>query len=58
MGSGTVQLNPGGVLNHKYAGEWAVRGARVPYAVVRSTGVALTPRFNVAGSITYVLSNY
>lgn len=33
-----VQLNPGGVLNHKYAGEWAVRTAGVPYAVIRSTG--------------------
>ncbi len=33
-----VQLNPGGVLNHKYAGEWALRSAGVPYAVVRSTG--------------------
>ncbi|KAK9903372.1 hypothetical protein WJX75_003966 [Coccomyxa subellipsoidea] len=38
-----AQLNPGGVLNHKYAGEWAVRGARVPYAVVRSTGLGLPP---------------
>lgn len=36
-----AQLNPGGVLNHKYAGEWAVRQAGVPYAVVRSTGVCL-----------------
>ncbi|CAL8465559.1 g5095 [Coccomyxa elongata] len=34
-----VQLNPGGVLNHKYAGEWALRSAGVPYAVVRSTGL-------------------
>ncbi|EIE22978.1 CIA30-domain-containing protein [Coccomyxa subellipsoidea C-169] len=34
-----VQLNPGGVLNHKYAGEWAVRSAGIPYAVVRSTGL-------------------
>ena len=25
-----VQLNPGGVLNHKYAGEWAVRTAGLP----------------------------
>lgn len=33
-----VQLNPGGVLNHKYAGEWALRSAGVPYSVVRSTG--------------------
>jgi hypothetical protein len=35
---------------------WAVRGARVPYAVVRSTGVALTPPSNVARSIPYVIS--
>jgi hypothetical protein len=36
----------GGVLNHKYAGEWAVRGAGVPFAVVRSTGaVPLRLRF-------------
>lgn len=33
-----VQLNPGGVLNYKYTGEWAVRGAGVPYSIVRSTG--------------------
>ncbi len=35
-----VQLNPGGTLNHKYAGEAAVRGAGLPYAVIRSTGAA------------------
>jgi uncharacterized protein YbjT (DUF2867 family) len=34
-----VQLNPGGTLNHKYAGEAAVRAAGVPYAVVRPTGL-------------------
>lgn len=33
-----VQLNPGGTLNHKYAGEWAVRSAELPYTVIRSTG--------------------
>ena len=35
-----VQLNPGGTLNHKYAGEWAVRSAELPYTVIRSTGGA------------------
>ena len=34
-----VQLNPGGVLNHKYAGENAVRYAGVPYLIVRPTGI-------------------
>ncbi|CAL5221994.1 g4282 [Coccomyxa viridis] len=34
-----VQLNPGGTLNHKYAGEWAVRSAELPYTVIRSTGL-------------------
>jgi len=34
-----VQLNPGGVLNHKYAGENAYRAADVDYAIVRSTGL-------------------
>lgn len=33
-----VQLNPGGTLNHKYAGETAVRGSGLPYSVLRSTG--------------------
>ena len=33
-----LQLNPGGTLNHKYAGEWAVRSAELPYTVIRSTG--------------------
>ena len=33
-----VQLNPGGVLNHKYAGEWAVRTSELRYTVIRSTG--------------------
>ena len=37
-----VQLNPGGVLNHKYAGEWALRSAGVPYTIVRSTGTCAT----------------
>ncbi len=34
-----TQLNPGGVLNHKYAAELAVRATGYPYAVVRSTGM-------------------
>jgi len=34
-----VQLNPGGTLNHKYAGEWALRSAGLPYSVIRSTGL-------------------
>lgn len=34
-----VQLNPGGVLNYKYAGEAAIRAAGVPYSVVRSVGL-------------------
>ena len=33
-----VQLNPGGTLNYKYAGEWAIRTAELPYTVIRSTG--------------------
>ena len=36
-----VQLNPGGTLNHKYAGETAVRGSGLPYSVIRSTGMLL-----------------
>ena len=34
-----VQLNPGGVLNHKYAGENAVRYAGLTYTIVRPTGM-------------------
>lgn len=36
-----VQLNPGGVLNHKYKGEFAVRFAAgdLPYTIVRPTGL-------------------
>lgn len=34
-----VQLNPGGALNWKYAGESAIRFSGVPYCVVRSTGL-------------------
>ncbi|KAL3135711.1 hypothetical protein ABBQ38_006182 [Trebouxia sp. C0009 RCD-2024] len=34
-----VQLNPGGTLNHKYAGETAVRSSGLPYSVIRSTGI-------------------
>ena len=33
-----MQLNPGGVLNHKYAAELAVRDTGLPYVVMRSTG--------------------
>jgi hypothetical protein len=33
-----VQLNPGGVLNHKYAAEIAARGSGVAYTVIRCTG--------------------
>ena len=33
-----VQLNPGGILNHKYEGEMAVRASGVSYTVVRPTG--------------------
>ena len=36
-----VQLNPGGTLNHKYAGETAVRSSGLPYSVIRSTGLLL-----------------
>jgi uncharacterized protein YbjT (DUF2867 family) len=35
-----VQLNPGGVLNHKYAGEAAVRASGLAYCVVRPTGMS------------------
>lgn len=34
-----MQLNPGGTLNHKYAGETAVRSSGLPYSVIRSTGL-------------------
>ncbi len=34
-----VQLNPAGVLNHKYAAELAVRASGYPYTVVRGTGM-------------------
>ena len=34
-----LQLNPGAVLNHKYTGEGAVRGAGLPYCVLRPTGL-------------------
>ena len=33
-----VQLNPGGVLNYKYAGEQAVRALGLPYTVIRPVG--------------------
>ena len=36
---GPLQLNPGGVLNHKYAGEGAVRASGLPYCVLRPTGL-------------------
>ena len=35
-----VQLNPGGVLNHKYAGEQAVRASGLPYTVIKPVGAA------------------
>eukprot|EP00889_Picochlorum_renovo_P000282 jgi/Picre1/27312/NNA_000281.t1 len=35
-----VQLNPGGILNHKYSGEIAVRSCGLPYAVLRPTGMS------------------
>lgn len=35
-----VQLNPGGILNHKYDGELAVRSCGLPYAVIRPTGMS------------------
>ena len=34
-----VQLNPGGILNHKYDGEIAVRNCGLPYSVIRPTGM-------------------
>ena len=34
-----VQLNPGGILNHKYDGEIAVRASGLPYTVIRPTGM-------------------
>lgn len=37
-----VQLNPGGTLNHKYAGECAVRASGLRYSVVRPTGMVDT----------------
>ena len=35
-----VQLNPGGVLNWKFAGEAAVRASGLAYCVVRPTGMS------------------
>lgn len=34
-----IQLNPGGILNHKYAGETAVRTSGLLYTVIRPTGI-------------------
>ena len=42
-GSTGGRYNPGGTLNHKYAAEWAVRKASVPYAIVRPTGLLAAP---------------
>ena len=42
-----VQLNPGGTLNYKYMGEAAVRGAGVPYTVIRSTGASTQAMISV-----------
>ena len=35
-----VQLNPGGVLNHKYTGENVIRESGLPYLIVRPTGMS------------------
>lgn len=35
-----IQLNPGGILNHKYAGEAAVRTSGLLYSVIRPTGIS------------------
>ena len=35
-----VQLNPGGILNHKYSGEIAVRESGLSYMIVRPTGMS------------------
>jgi len=35
-----VQLNPGGILNHKYTGEAVVRATGLPYSVVRPCGLS------------------
>jgi uncharacterized protein YbjT (DUF2867 family) len=37
--SPALQLNPGGVLNYKYAGEGAVRASGLSYCVLRPTGL-------------------
>jgi len=34
-----VQLNPGGLLNHKYSAECAARTSGYPYVVIRSAGM-------------------
>eukprot|EP00879_Flechtneria_rotunda_P002013 GHRR01002190.1.p1 GENE.GHRR01002190.1~~GHRR01002190.1.p1 ORF type:complete len:439 (+),score=154.06 GHRR01002190.1:1582-2898(+) len=34
-----VQLNPGGMLNHKYDAECAIRASGLPYTVIRCTGL-------------------
>ena len=49
-----VQLNPGGTLNHKYAGETAVRSTALPYTVIRSTG-ALSMCYHCVASTASVL---
>ncbi|KAK9803244.1 hypothetical protein WJX73_009291 [Symbiochloris irregularis] len=35
-----IQLNPGGMLNHKFEGENAVRASGLPYTIVRPTGLS------------------
>ena len=34
-----VRLNPGGVLNHKYAAEMNIRSSSFPYSIIRSVGM-------------------
>lgn len=41
-----VQLNPGGILNYKYMGEFAVRTSGYPYTVIRPVGALPQIPFN------------
>lgn len=38
-----VQLNPGGVLNQKYAGETALRSSGAAYTILRPVGACALP---------------
>ena len=38
-----VQLNPGGVLNQKYAGETALRSSGAAYTILRPVGISSAP---------------